>query len=129
MIFVFFLLELEGGALDSASSVDQLVGCGVWKDVHHENMNSFELFAILGGLGMESFCGDQAFQGSDFPKESWACREEKARVWVFVRGIIKGWHDWMGERCPRQVADTMMVVRGFCAHDVASSSRPSSLVQ
>ena len=51
MIFVFFLLELEGGALDSASSVDQLVGCGIWKDVHHENMNSFELFAIFGRAG------------------------------------------------------------------------------
>lgn len=54
-IFSFFLLELDVGALDSASSVDQLVGCGVWKDDHDENMNSFKLFAIFGGLGMESF--------------------------------------------------------------------------
>ena len=129
MIFSFFLLELEDDTLDYASLVDQLVECGVWKDDNHENMSSNALFAILGGLRMESFCGDQAFQGSDFPKESWACREEKARVWVFVRGIIKGWYDLIGERCPRQVADTMMVVRGFFAHDVAPSSRPSSLVQ
>mmetsp|Transcript_7821 Transcript_7821/g.17653 ORF Transcript_7821/g.17653 Transcript_7821/m.17653 type:complete len:93 (-) Transcript_7821:189-467(-) len=92
-------------------------------------MSSFALFAILEGLRMESFRGDQAFQGSDFPKESWACREEKARVWVFFRAIIKGWHDWMGERCPRQASDAMMVVTGFYAHDVVSSSRPSSLVQ
>ena len=129
VIFSFYILELEDDSLYYASSVDQLEGCGVWKDDNHENMSSFELFALLGGLRMESFCGDQAFQGSDFPKESWACREEKARVWVFVHGIIKGWHDWMGGRCPRQVADTIMVVREFHAHGVASSSRPSSLVQ
>ena len=85
--------------MDSASLVDQLVGCGVWKDDNHESMTSFALFAILEGLRMESFRGDQAFQEGDFPKESWACREEKARVWLFFRAIIKGWHNWMGERC------------------------------
>ena len=78
---------------------------------------------------MESFYRDGAFQGSDLPEESWECTEEKARVWVSIRGIFDGWHDRSGERCPRQVSDTMMVPRGFHAHGVASGDRPSSIVQ
>ena len=58
MIFGIFLLELEGGMLDSASSVDRIVGYGIWKDDSDENMNCFESFAIFGGQQMMLFCGD-----------------------------------------------------------------------
>ena len=90
VIFSFYLLELEDDTLYYAISVDQLVGCGVWKDDNHENMSPFELFAILVGLRMESFAGIRPFKEATSPRRVRRAEKKRHAFGYSSVGLSKG---------------------------------------